>query len=107
MTVSSSGVADLARQHAGTDADLLQRAFVFRLDGAEDQIAISAAVQPAVVLQFALELARRPAGVAEREDRACGSAAARNCFEDIKRGGEADALVNRQGGILDEEIGAM
>src|SRR3954454_19650295 len=67
----TSGVPDFAGQHARTDADLLHRPVIFRADvGAEDQFAIGTAVQPAVLLQFVLELARRPAGVAQSEDRA-------------------------------------
>ena len=40
--------------------------------GAEDQLRVGVAMQPAVLLDLVLELARRPAGVAEREDRARG-----------------------------------
>src|ERR1043165_7407646 len=51
-----SGVADVAGQHAGPDAELLHGAVVFRLDvGAENQFRIGAAMQPAIVLQFVLE----------------------------------------------------
>src|SRR5271169_1126136 len=64
-------VSGLARQHAQIDTDLLQRLFIFRGDiGAEDQIRIRRAMQPAVSLNLAFELARSPTGVAEREDRA-------------------------------------
>src|SRR3954470_9312785 len=99
-----SGVADVARQHAGTDAELLHRAIVLRTDvGAEDQLGVGAAMQPAIMLQLVFELARRPAGVAERQDRARRSGATGDRFQNIERGGEADALVDRQGGILDEE----
>ena len=65
-----SGVADFARQHAGPDADLLQRPVVFRLDvGAEDQVRIGGAMQPAVVAGF-----RSRAGPApSRHSRAPGS----------------------------------
>jgi hypothetical protein len=54
-----SSVADVAGQHAGTDADLLHRPVVFRADvGAENQLGVRAAMQPAIVLQLTLELAR-------------------------------------------------
>src|SRR5213083_987289 len=87
--VIRSSVADVAGQHAGTDADLLHRPVVFRADvGAEDQFGIGTAVQPAVLLQFVLELARRPAGVAQSEDRARRTIAARDRFEDVERRGE-------------------
>src|SRR6185312_12239517 len=66
-----SGVADVAGEHARADAELLHGALVLALDvGAEDQLGVGVAVQPAVVLQLVLELARRPPGIAEREDRA-------------------------------------
>ena len=65
-----SRVARLVRQHAGIDADLAQRAQVFVLDvAAEDQVGIGGAMQPAIVLDFVLELPRRPAGITERQDR--------------------------------------
>ena len=68
----SSGVPGLARQHAEIDADLLHRLLVFAADiGAEDQFRVGGAMQPAVVLDLVFELARRPAGIAERQDRAC------------------------------------
>ncbi len=55
----------LARQHAEVDTDLLQGLVVFAADvGAEDQLRVGRAVQPAVALDFGLELARRPAGIA-------------------------------------------
>src|SRR5947209_482490 len=60
--VMRSSVADVTGQHAGTDAELLHRPVVFRADvGAEDQLGVGAAMQPAVLLQFAFELTRRPA----------------------------------------------
>src|SRR5258708_3867107 len=87
--VMRSSVADVAGQHAGTDADLLHRPVVFRADvGAENQLGVCAAMQPAIVLQLALELARRPAGIAERQDRACRAGAPGDRFENIECGGE-------------------
>src|SRR6476646_7481282 len=106
--VMRSSVADVAGEHAGTDADLLHRPVVFCADvGAENQLGIRTAMQPAIVLQLALELARRPAGIAERQDRARRAGAAGDCFENIECGGEADALIDRQGGVLDEKVGAL
>src|SRR4051794_30764628 len=82
-----SSVADVTGQHAGTDAELLHRPVVFRVNvGAEDQLGVGAAMQPAIMLQLALELARRPAGIAERQDRARGTGAAGDGFEDIECG---------------------
>ena len=101
-------VPGLARQLAEVDADLAQRLFVFGVGvGAENQFRIGRAMQPAVLLDFLFQLAGRPAGIAEREDGACRPVAARDRLEDIERGGEADALVDRQRRILDEEIGRV
>src|SRR5690349_11828236 len=70
------GVADVARQHTGADADFLHRAAVFRVDVlTEDQLGVGTAMQPAVLLHLVLELAWRPARIAEREDRALGAVA--------------------------------
>src|SRR6266487_1731769 len=103
-----SGVPGLAREHAEIDADLLQRLGVFAADIlAEDQLGIGGAVQPAVMLDLVLELARSPAGIAERKDRAARPVAARDRLEDVERGGETDALVNRQRRVLDEEVARM
>ena len=66
--------------------------------------AIGGAMQPAIVLDLVFELARRPAGIAERQDRARRAVAARDRLEDVEGRGEADAFVDRQGRVLDEEI---
>src|SRR5262249_2348814 len=71
---------------------------------AEDQIKVSRAMQPAVMLDLVLELAGRPAGIAEREDRALRPVAASDRLENVERRGEADALVDRQRPVLDEEV---
>ena len=64
-----SRVPGVARQHAEIDADLLQRLGVFATDIlAEDQIRVGGAMQPTIVLDLVLELARCPAGIAEREN---------------------------------------
>src|SRR5512144_837153 len=79
-------VPGLVRQHAGIDADLAQRALVFFIDVvAEDQVRIGVAMQPAIVLDLALELARRPAGIAERQDRVLRSGALGDRLEDVHR----------------------
>ncbi len=59
------------------------------------------------MLDLVLELAGRPAGIAERQDRALGAVAARDRLEDVERRGQADALVDRQSRILDEEVARM
>ena len=85
----------------------MARSYFSSMCGAEDQLGIGVAVQPAIVLQLVLELARRPAGIAERQDRAGRACAPRDRLEDVEGRGEADALVDRQGGVLDEEVGAV
>src|SRR5262245_58949886 len=103
-----SGVAGLGREHAEMNADLLQRLVVLAVGvAAEDQLGIGGAMQPAVMLDLVLELARRPAGIAEREDRALRSVAAGDRLEDVERGGEADAFVDRQRRVLDVEVARM
>src|SRR6185437_7421555 len=74
---------------------------------AEDQVLIGGAMQPAVLLDLLLELTRRPAGIAKREDRVVRPGAAGNRLEDVERRGQADAVVDRQRRVLDEEIGRM
>src|SRR5262249_49424240 len=105
---ASLRVSGLAREHAESDADLLQRLLVFAAGVlTENQLGIGRAMQPAVMLDLGLELARRPAGIAERQDRALWSVPARDRLEDIERRGEADAFVDRQRRVLDEEIARM
>ena len=60
-------MSGLTRQHARIDAQLLQGPLVFGAGiGAEDQLGIGRAVQPAIALHLGLELTGRPAGVTER-----------------------------------------
>src|SRR3982074_2335853 len=61
-------------------------------------------MQPAVMLDLVLELARRPAGIAERQDRALRAVAARNRLENVEGCSETDPFVDRQGRTFDEEI---
>src|SRR4051812_39374108 len=56
---------------------------VFRFDG-----------QPGVLRQLLLELSRRPAGIAERNQHALGAFAASDGFEDILRRRQADRLAH-------------
>src|SRR3954452_21237628 len=93
-----SRVPGLARELAQLDPELAHRLLVFALDvGAEDQFRIGFAIEPAVLGDLVLELPRRPAGVAERQHRATRPLALRDRLQDIERGGEADAVVDRQG----------
>ena len=75
--------------------------------GIEDQVGVGRAVEPAVGLDLALELTRRPAGIAEREDGAVGAAAGGDGLEDVDRRREADAVFDRQRRIVDEIVGAV
>src|SRR5262245_43820799 len=98
-------VPGFAREHAQIDADLLQCPLVFAVGVlAENQLGIGRAVQPAVMLDLVLELAGRPPGIAEREDRALRSLSARDRLEDVERRRETDALVDRHRRVLDEKI---
>src|SRR3954462_12694488 len=98
-------MAGFARQQAEIDSEFPERLTVFGLVvAAEDQFGIGGAMQPAVLLDLVLELSRRPARITEREHRRDRPVAARNRLEDIERRGEADALVDRQGRVLEEKI---
>src|SRR5215211_3894939 len=89
--IAGSGVADFAGQHAGADPDLLHRPLVFCADvHAEDQLPVGAAMQPAVLLHLVFKLARRPAGIAEREDGPRRTVASRNRLENVERRGETN-----------------
>src|SRR5262245_50715128 len=104
----ASGVAGLAREHPKVDADLLKRLDVLALGVLpEDQLGIGAAVQPAVLIDLGFELTGSPAGVAERQNRPLRAFAARNRLEDVERGGETDAFVDRERRVLDEEVAGM
>src|SRR5205085_10033054 len=65
---------------------------------------VGGAVQPAVLVDLGLELARCPARIAECKHGALRAVATRDRLEDVEGGGEADALVDRQRGVLDKEI---
>src|ERR1700676_295815 len=94
LAPTSSRVAGLGREHADLDADLFQGQGVFALGiGAEDELAIGRAVQPAVLVNLGLELTRRPARIAEREHRTRRSGAAGDRLEDVEGRGQTDALV--------------
>ena len=59
------------------------------------------------MLNFGLELAGRPAGIAEGEDGACRSIATRYRLENIERRGKRDPFIDRQRRILDEKIAGV
>ena len=79
-------VPGFVRQHAEIDPDLAQGALVFFIDVvAEDQIRIGVAMQPAIVLDLVFKLPRRPAGIAQRQDRVFRSGTLGDRLEDIER----------------------
>src|ERR1700674_4316417 len=103
-----SRVPGFVRQHAWIDPDLAQRAEVFLLDiAAKDQIRIGVAMQPAIVLDFAFQLSRRPAGIAQREYRVLWPATLRDRFQDVDGRGQANLLVDPKRRVLDAEIARM
>lgn len=88
-------VPGVGRQHAGIDTDLAQCAHILFIGvGAKDQIRIGVAVQPAIALNFVLELAGGPAGITQRQNRALRSGSFRDRPEDIDSRGEANAAVD-------------
>ena len=96
------------RQHGRIDADLAQRPLVFGLERRSKIRAWSAGqLQPAVVLDLGLELAGRPARVAERQHGPVGTLALGDGAQDVDRRGQRDAVVDRQRRIVDEVIGRM
>jgi hypothetical protein len=99
-------VAGFARQHAEIDPNLFQRSLIFGAGiGPEDQFGVGRAVQPAIALDLGLELPGGPAGITEGENGARRPFAACNRFENIDRGGQTNAVVDRERRIFDEEIG--
>src|SRR5207247_10058733 len=71
---------------------------------AKDQFGIGGAMQPSVLLDFLLELPGSPPCIAERENGAGRSIAARDRLENVECCRQADAFIYRQRGILDKEI---
>src|SRR3954452_7321578 len=107
-TTPLSRVAGLGREHAEIDADLLERLVVFAAGILpEDQFGIGCTMQPAVVLDFILELSRCPARVAKCQDGVMGPLSPRDCLENVERRSEADALVNRKCRVLQKEVAGM
>src|SRR5690606_9310140 len=73
----ASGVPGLAGEHPRIDAEHAQGAVVLGFQRhVEDQLRIGRAVQPSVGLDLAFELARAPAGIAERQQGAVRALAA-------------------------------
>src|SRR5947209_7255674 len=64
-------------------------------------------MQPAVFLDFVFQLSRRPLRIAQREDGVLRPRSLGDRLEDIDGGGQADAVVDRQRRVLDEEVARM
>ena len=95
-----SGVAGVGRQLELVDAQHRQRAVVFAGEiGVEDETRVGGAGQPAVGENLALELARAPAGIAERQHRAGGTGPQGDGAQDIDGCGHAHVF-----GDLDRRI---
>ena len=56
-------------------------------------------MDPSVAADFVFDLAGRPAGIAEREDRVLRAAAHRHRSQDVQRRGERHVFRNRQRGV--------
>src|SRR5271155_952162 len=98
-------VPGFVRKHADVYPDFAQRPGIFFFDiAAEDQIGIGVTMQPAIVLDFAFELACGPAGIAQRQDRMLRPGALGDGFQNIDRGGQAYLVVDPQCRILNEKI---
>ena len=99
----SSRVPGVVRQHSGIDADLAQRAGVFFLDiAAEDQILVGIAMQPAIALDFVLQLPRRPAGITECQDGVLRPRAPGDRLQNIDGRGQANPFVDVQRRVQSE-----
>jgi hypothetical protein len=64
-------------------------------------------VEPAIGLDLAFKLARRPSGIAERKQRLVGPAALGDIAQDVDGGGEAHAFVDGQRALGFEIVGAV
>src|SRR5947209_6637862 len=106
--VPASGMAGGGRQMPGVYTDPAQRPLVFELDRrVEDERRVGRAIQPTIMLDFRFELAGGPARIAEREDSPVGSRPLGDSAQNVHRGGQRHAIVDRQGRIVDEVIGGV
>jgi hypothetical protein len=68
---------------------------------------VGRAVEPAVGLDLLLQLAGRPAGIAQRQEGAGRAAPAGDRPQDVERGRQAHAVGDGQRGAFREEVGRM
>src|SRR5487761_87647 len=100
--VNGSGAAGFAGQRQQVDAELRKRALPFlAVLGVEHDLLVRGDAQPAVRLDLGIELAGSPAGIAQRQQAAFGSAAAADGAQDFERGGERDVAADDQRAVLD------
>src|SRR5258708_12635131 len=86
------------------NAELPERPIVFGADvGAEDQVGIGGAMQPAILLNLALELPAPPSRIAERQQPLPRTAAFSSCLEDVQRGVPPNTLLTQQPPLLPHE----
>ena len=64
-------------------------------------------MQPAIMLDFVFQLSRRPARIAQRQDGVLRPGSLGDRFQDIDGRRKADAFVDVERRILDEEIAGM
>src|SRR5690606_24368492 len=94
----ASGMAGVGGQRGEVDADLRRGQRPALLDRrVEDDARIGRRAQPGVLLQFVLELSRRPAGVAEQHQAASRAGALGDRLEDVQRRGQAEGFAHPQG----------
>src|SRR5215203_2725287 len=90
------------------DADLGKRPLVFAVVvGIEQNSLVDGGVQPAVRLDFALQLPRRPTGIPERQERLMRSPALGDGAQYLQSRGEGDSVVHRQRRVIEEEVRGM
>src|SRR3954466_5147380 len=94
---ASSCVPGLLAEHARVDAQQPERALVALLDrGVEDDLRRGVDVEPAVAPELFLELAGRPAAVAERDQHAARAGTLCHRLEDVLAGGHLEPARHRQ-----------
>ncbi len=87
---------------------LSKRARIFPVDlGIENELGVGRAIEPAIGVDLAFELARRPSRIAERKQRLVRPGAFGDVAQNVDGGGETDALVDRQRALGLEIVGAV
>ena len=88
-------MAGVAGQHRELDTELAEGALPFALElGVEHDRIVGGGVQPAVLLELAVELARSPAGIAERQQALARPLATADGAQDLERCGEGEIVAD-------------